>query len=111
MINFKIPKTIKIGGQRFKVLYPYEFKERTDIRGQCDYDTLEIRLSGVDQGGNERPISTVWPVFFEEILHALDIQNGHRIFDEKEGHKGLNGLSEGIYQVISDNFQIAEKEN
>ena len=110
MMNLKIPERLKIGGQVFKVIYPYQFKERTDLRGQCDSDLLEIRLSAIDESGNERPVSTVWPVLFEEILHALDLQSGHRIFDSTEGHKALNGLREGIYQVIIENFAIAEKE-
>ena len=102
----KIPKTLKIGGQKYKVIYPYKFTERIDLAGQCDADLNAIKISGIDPGGNNRPLCTVWPVLFEEILHALDMQSGHKIFDSIEGHKALNGLKEGIYQVLIDNFDI-----
>jgi len=105
----EIPKTLKIGGQTYRVIYPYKFTERIDLRGQCDADLQVIKLSGMDEGGTERPLCTVIPVFFEEVLHALDMQLGHCIFDSKEGHKALNGLREGIYQVLIDNGYISEE--
>lgn len=99
----KIPKKLKIGGQMYEIVYPYCFTERGDLRGQCDLDLQIIRLSEVDEAGNKRPECTIWPTLFEEVLHALDIQSGHRIFDSEAGHKALNGLREGIYQVLVDN--------
>ena len=97
----KIPKSIKVGGHTIKVVYPYYFKERTDITGQYDHDVKEIRISGVDGAGNERVDSSIYQVFLHELFHAIDFVSGHMLFTENE--KALDGITEGFYQVLVDN--------
>ena len=96
-----IPKTIKVGGHNYKVLFPYVFKERFDRWGQCDYAQREIRLGLLDSGGTERAMSGVWVTLIHEILHAIDNAGGHDIFGDNE--KAVEGFSEMIYQVLVDN--------
>ena len=104
IINMEIPKELKILGHKIKVIYPYDYRERTDLEGQWDGDTLEIRINAHAGGGIKRADSTILPILIEEILHGVDEMTGHKIFESKEGHKALNGISEVLAQIIVDNF-------
>ena len=97
----KIPKSIKVGGHTVKVIYPYLFKERTDITGQYDHDMKEIRISNVDSAGNIRCESSIAQVFLHELFHAIDFVSGHMLFTDNEN--ALDGITEGVYQVLMDN--------
>jgi hypothetical protein len=100
----EIPKELKILGHKVKIIYPYGFKERTDLEGQWDGDTLEIRINDHAGGGVKRAESTILPILIEEILHGVDEMTGHKIFQGEAGHKALNGISEVLSQIIVDNF-------
>ena len=95
------PKTVKVGGHNYKVLWPYKFQERDDVSGQCDYVLNELRIAEVDGSGNERAISSQTVSFIHELLHAIDIASGHKVFINNE--PAIEGISEGIYQVLVDN--------
>ena len=97
----KIPKKLKVGGHTIEVVYPYHFKERNDLAGQFDNAMKEIRLSGVDNTGNKRAKSDVFVTFLHETLHAIDMISGHEVF--KDNEPAIEGLSEGIFQVLVDN--------
>jgi len=96
-----IPKRLKIGGHEYKIICPYVFKERFDLRGQHDADVKEIRLGLIDGGGVERKLSVVIVTLIHEILHAIDQTCGHDIF--KNNEPAIEGISEGIFQVLVDN--------
>ena len=98
-----LPKTLKIGGHEYKILFPYHFKERADYAGQCDHQLKEIRIDDQDGCGNIKPDSSILVVFLHEILHAIDFSTGHCIFLGNDGEKHLEGISEGLYQVLKDN--------
>ena len=100
----EIPKELKILGHTVKILYPYDFKERIDLEGQWDGDTLEIRINDHAGGGVKKAESTILPILIEEVLHGIDEMTGHKIFATEQGHKALNGLSEVLAQIIVDNF-------
>ncbi len=102
----KIPDKIKIGGHSFAIKFPYKFRERVDIFGQCDHPKKEIRISGVDSGGTARAESAVLVTVIHEVLHGLDATLGHEMFVETEGEKQCDALSEGIFQVLIDNGWI-----
>lgn len=97
------PKTLKIGAHDVKILYPHKFIERTDINGQYDKDVNEIRITNIDAGGNQRAASEIWVTFFHEVLHVIDFTTGHRMFQGEHGESRIEGLSEGLYQVLNDN--------
>ena len=99
----KIPKTLKIGGHEYKVLFPYNFRELSNTNGQIDPHLKEIRLCGDDGAGNKRTNSATLVTLLHEILHGIDRHTGHRIFDSENGEKVIEGFSEGLYQVLKDN--------
>ena len=101
----EIPKELKILGHKIKVIYPYDYRERTDLMGQWDGDLLEIRLNAYTAGGVKRPLSVIHVTLIEEILHGIDEMTGHKIFTTVEGHKALNGIAEVLYHIIIDNFK------
>jgi hypothetical protein len=104
-----IPSRLKIGGHDYKVLYPYNFKERCDIQAQNDTALNEIRINDVDQCGNKRTDSNTYVSFLHEILHVVDTIYCNRQI-ENLGHEAreriVEGLSEGLYQVFHDNKLI-----
>lgn len=95
------PKTMKIGGHTYKILIPYEFKERTDLWGQHDGGVHEIRISDLDSSGVKRSASGITVSFIHEILHAVDYVTGHGVFFKNEN--AIEGFSESIYQILKDN--------
>lgn len=99
----KIPKKLKVMGRNIKIIYPYRFKERTDLLGQWDAASNTIRLASVDSGNQKISKSAVFIALLEEVMHAIDQCTGHRVFDNEDNHKGLPGICEGIYQVLLDN--------
>lgn len=98
----KIPKTLKIGGHTYKIIFPYVFTERFDRLGDCDKDNCLIRITGTD-ASISRAESAITVTFIHEILHAIDGITGHRIFSGEHGENKIEALSEGIYQVLVDN--------
>ena len=93
-----IPKKVKIGGVTYDVIKDYTFTERSDIVGQADHSTLQIKLAKLD--GNE-PIaqSRLEEVFIHETLHAIDaVYNASKLVEED-----VMRLSNGLYQVFKDN--------
>ncbi len=97
----KLPKTVKVGGHKYKVVFPYIFKERFDSYAQHDYAMKEIRVMGVDSGGQEMAESGIIVTFIHELLHAVDLTTGHQVFTDNE--PAINGFSECIYQILVDN--------
>ena len=102
----EFPVSLKIGGHEYKVLYPYHFKEREDIAAQCDKALGEIRINDIDLGGNKKPESNIMVSFLHEIIHAVDKIYCNCQIDRLGGEaseKIVEGLSEGLYQVLHDN--------
>ena len=97
----KIPGKVKIGAHLVTVVYPYHFKERSDLCGQRDGALNEIRISDVDTGGTKRPESKITETFLHELIHAADIITGHNIF--KDNEKAIDGISESLFQIFRDN--------
>jgi len=87
----KIPKKVKVGGLTYKVLLNYKFKEREDLRGQCDNTSQEIRLAGnICQEGIEQ-------TFMHELLHAIDnVYNAYKLDDDT-----VERISQGLYQTLN----------
>lgn len=100
----KIPKTLKIGGHIYQVLFPYHFQERGDLRGQHDSDGNRILLDDMDAWSHElRPESAIAQTFLHEILHACERVSGHKVFSGDEGERAVEGISEALFQVLRDN--------
>ncbi|MCP4569074.1 MAG: hypothetical protein GY841_15985 [FCB group bacterium] len=99
----KLPKRVKIGGGWVEVEYPYTFRERTDVLGLSQSTMRRINVGNIMDGGEEIPGYAVMTTFIHELLHAIDHQTGHRMFDDEEDTSAIHGLSCGILNVLLDN--------
>lgn len=98
-----IPVKIKVGGRFYTIICPYNFRERYDLHGHCSHARQEILIGNDDGNGNEREAAGVWVTLIHEILHAVDhIYCAERCFSGEEGERNIEGISEGLYQVLSD---------
>lgn len=102
-----IPESLKIGGHQYKVEFPYTFTERFDITGQADFVQNLIRIPDANCG-DKASDSYIAVSLIHEILHCIDHNTGHNIFEGSEGEKKIEGLSEGIFQVLVDNGYLKE---
>ena len=106
MSNHTPPSNLRIGAHTMEILFPYAFLERGDLAGQYDHNAKKIRICGTDAGGCPIHATAIASTFLHEIIHALDKNSGHRIFDDHE--PALNALSEGLLQVLMDNPRLME---
>lgn len=90
--NMRIPKEIKIGGHKFKVL----IKEMSGKMGECDFSKNTISLS------EDISVSQREATFFHEILHAINSEWDNQF----NGHVFLEAVSQQLYQVMSDNKML-----
>ena len=101
-----ISDKIKVGGKTYKVIYPYNYRERNDRIAHCDTLLDEIMTGQDDGNGNKRTDANIAITLIHEVLHAIDFDTGHKIFAENES--AMEGISHGIYQVLVDNPQFLE---
>ena len=102
----KLPEEIKVCGHSYKVLFPYAFREIGNFDGQADHEMLEIRIRGLDSGGNVRPNSVIAENLIHEILHIADGLSGHQVFAENE--PAIVGLSNVLYGILRENNMLSE---
>lgn len=107
----KLPEKVKIGSQIYAVRFPHSFTEVTDFNGQHDGERNEIRIREIEFGGSKRPNSKIMVTFIHEILHAIDSQTGHRIFDNDSGEQAISGISNGILSFLLDNGYLKLEED
>lgn len=105
-----IPKSIKIGGHNYEIIFPYVFTERYDRVADCDRDSCTIRIAE-KECEIPRTDSCIAVSLIHEVLHAIDIMTGHKTFDGQDGEKKIEALSEGIYQVLVDNGYLVTEKN
>lgn len=89
----KIPKTLKVGGHKYKVIKNHKFTKKENLVGQARHMDLEIRLQ---RGVNKRKREEI---FLHEVLHCVDNIYNHQRMNER----ALGNISEGLYQVLTDN--------
>lgn len=94
----KFPKKIKIAGHVYQVLFPYKFRERSDLCGHADHNLLEIRVSDTDSCGNKLPESKLLGIFIHEIIHCIS----HAWDIGLEETQVLN-LEEGFLAFLTNN--------
>jgi len=88
-----IPTKIKVGGHVFRVIIKDKLNDEKD-RGMVVFDTHTIYIKkGLDEQAKEY-------VFWHEILHIID--NTYNALSL--GEKTVCRISEGLYQVLKDNF-------
>lgn len=101
----KLPKTLKIGGRKYKVIYPYHFRDTTTTTlGLHDPSGSIIRISDIDEHGNVRSDFSILHTFLHELIHAVDfVYNNNCITLAETGEGAIDQLAEGLLQVLRDN--------
>lgn len=93
----KIPKSIRIGGVEYEVIYTPNLNNGTSLAyGRIDYEKCRIELSSTIETGHEKQCRTLW----HEILHGICDFSGMELENEEEI---VEMFAEGIYQVLQDN--------
>jgi hypothetical protein len=95
----RLPSKIKIGGHWYKITFPYKFTERTDIDGQTDHDTLDVKISNGDGVSQKLAESKIMEIFFHEVIHTIDHVYNASGLDEPT----VKRLAQGLYQFLMDN--------
>lgn len=100
--SMKIPKTLKIGGRLYKVIYPYTFEGTTEhFYGLHDPTGQTIKLTKKDEFGANRSKESIYHTFLHEVIHAIDnVYNGGRLTAWEKGEEAIDAISEGIMQLI-----------
>ena len=102
MKSMKIPKTIKIGGRLYKVIYPYTFEGATEpLYGLHDSAGQTIKLAKKDEFGANRNKESIYHTFLHEVIHAIDnVYNGGRLNAWEKGEETVDSIAEGIMQLL-----------
>ena len=96
-MSIKFPEYVQIGGMKFKVLFPYTFKEKKESWGQTDLSLHEIRIGSADGGGTPVPDDFLAATFFHELLHAIsDVFMYCELKDERD----IDAIAQGLTQVF-----------
>ena len=98
----KIPNKIRIAGHDYKVKWDDKNLPKEDSIGDIDNDFKEIRLCKHYKSKRARAQSEIERCLFHEILHGIDCHYNNDSLSEK----AVDRLSNGLYQVLSDNFVI-----
>ncbi|MCK4297097.1 MAG: hypothetical protein KAW56_05340 [Candidatus Marinimicrobia bacterium] len=101
----KIPKKIRISGHDYKVKWDDKKLSKEKLIGDINNDFKEIRLCKHYKSKRARAQSELERCLFHEILHGIDCHYNNDSLSEKE----VDRLSNGLYQVLSDNFIIKTK--
>ena len=101
----KIPNKIRIAGHDYKVKWDDKGLVKERLIGDISNDFKEIRLCKYYKDKRARAQSEIERCLFHEILHGIDCHYNHDSLSEK----AVDRLSNGLYQVLSDNFIIKTK--
>ena len=98
----KIPNKIKVAGHWYKVKWDDKGLEKEHLIGQTNNDFKEITLCKYYKSKRARVKSEIEETFLHEVLHAVNKNYNNDSLTEKS----LNRLSQGLYQVLKDNFHL-----
>ncbi len=89
----RIPRTLKVGGHKYKVMLNHKFTKKENLVGQARHMDLEIRLQ---KNVNKKKLEEI---FLHEVIHCVDnVWNS-----QKMNERMVDNISEGLYQVLTDN--------
>jgi len=98
----KIPNKIKVAGHWYKIKWDDKGLAKEYLIGQTNNDFKEIRICRHFKSKRARAKSEIEETLMHEILHAVDKNYNDASLSEKE----VNRLSQGLYQVLKDNFHL-----
>ena len=97
----KIPDKLKVAGQVYKVIWDDELLSNEGLIGLACHNRLTIFLCKKFHG--EKLAKTIIEEnLLHEIIHTVDVTYNNHSLDEKT----VDRLSEGLYQVLKDNFKF-----
>ena len=97
----KIPKRIKVAGHTYKVVWDDKLLSNEGFMGLACHNQLIIYLCKKYRG--EKIVkSIIEENLIHEIIHTVDVNYNNHSLDEKT----VDRLSEGLYQVLKDNFKL-----
>jgi len=97
----KIPGKVKVAGQYYKVVWDDEFLSNEGYIGLACHNRLKIFLCKKFRG-EKLAKSIIEENVLHEIIHAVDVNYNNHLLDEKT----VDRLSQGLYQVLVDNFKF-----
>lgn len=101
----KLPKTVKIGGMIYKVLYPYKFvKESDEYVGLHSAFEGTIKVSAIGEYG-ERNNHKILSTFIHECLHGIDFWMHPNECTEEMILK----LERAVIQLLVDNVDLTKE--
>ncbi len=93
----KIPKSIRIGGVEYEVVYTENLRDGNNLLyGLINYDDCTISLSTTDGNSHQHQCVTL----LHEILHGIRNHAGAEIKNEEAV---VDMFAKGLYQVLQDN--------
>ena len=98
----KIPSKIKVAGHYYKVKWDSKGLSEKHLIGSGNNDFKEIRLCKYYKSKRARAKSEIEETFMHEILHTIDKHYNNDSLPEKV----IDRLSNGLYQVLKDNFKF-----
>ena len=97
----KIPDKVKVGGHYYKVIWDDKRLSDEGFIGLACHNALIIYLCKIYRG-EKLAKSIIEENLIHEIIHTVDVNYNNHSLDEDT----INRLSEGIYQVLKDNFKL-----
>ena len=97
----KIPDKIRVAGHTYKIVWDDKYLTNEGYVGLSVHNKLLIYLCKKYRG-EKLSKSIIEETFLHEILHTIDANyNNHSLNEET-----VDRLSEGLYQVLKDNFKF-----
>lgn len=94
-----LPKTVKIAGFDYKVVFPHVFDPSSSFLGILDAPQLEMRIAEYTQLGDKRPPEAIMETFFHENFHGIE----HNYLCESISHDDLNILAKAWFHIFRYN--------
>lgn len=91
--KIKFPKTLKVGGMVYKIIFPYTFTANQDCAGLHNGETAVIRVA------NKCPTDIILETLLHELLHAIDTVYCNSLLEEDY----ININSKAWFQVLKEN--------
>jgi len=98
----KFLKKIKIAGHEYKIIYPCNSITKDGAVGTASHDFDEIKICEKYKNKRARVNSEIEETLLHEILHCVDRTYNNAMLSENQ----INRLSQGLYQVLKDNFGL-----
>ena len=98
----KIPDKLKVAGHTYKVKWDDKGLVKQHLVGNANNDFKEILLCRHYKSKRARAKSELEETFLHEVLHVIDRHYNNDSLTEKV----IGRLSQGLYQVLKDNFKF-----